>query len=193
MTDRRTHPLVIVAVALAAGGSFGCGMDWTVPDPPEEGGAGGAPGTGASSATGAKGGAGGGPGGSGACLDGDATCCEDDPNCSAECADANGNDCPVPCEQDPSQPQCLQCDVFGDCGQCADCAFQGPCADPYANCYQDQECALFLECMMSCGGDPNCAPQCYDMFPNGVAGAQELAYCIGDVCPVSCQGQSFGL
>jgi len=168
----------------------GCGIDWTVPDEPDGSGS---EGGGASSSTGGAGGQTAQGGGS-TCPDGNAECCLDDPTCETDCADANAGACPVPCDQDPNQPECMsECEALGECEQCAQCSFGGACAEVYENCLQQQECTMFIDCITNCGADAPCFDQCSGQYPNGLEGAQMVAVCVSQVCPQSCEGQIFGL
>lgn len=85
------------------------------------------------------------------------------------------------------------CDDDSGCEACQDCALEGECAGPLAQCQASFECEALLSCIDACGADAGCAEACKGAHPAGVAGVDQLAGCVlcgpcQGACDASCDG-----
>lgn len=85
------------------------------------------------------------------------------------------------------------CDDDSGCEACQDCALEGECAGPLAQCQASFECEALLSCLDACGADAGCGEACESAHPAGVAGVDQLAGCVlcgpcQGACGASCDG-----
>jgi len=82
----------------------------------------------------------------------------------------------------------VSCDNTGDCNVCADCTFQGTCAQTYDDCINESDCIAFSDCLdQTCNGDPNCMDLCAQQHPVGAPLYWALIDCVVcEQCPNDC-------
>jgi hypothetical protein len=81
-----------------------------------------------------------------------------------------------------------RCDTLADCGSCALCAAQGPCADRYAACNALHGCVDAVVCALACRPDDLvCITSCAAPFPGIGDAALALYTCARcEQCPALC-------
>jgi hypothetical protein len=84
------------------------------------------------------------------------------------------------------------CDSLPSCDQCMMCALQADCADEFAACQNDPDCAALMNCLGGCA-DGACIQQCFNDYPGGPV-FDALVYCqFCDACPTICDAASMGI
>ena len=83
-----------------------------------------------------------------------------------------------------------QCDKTGDCAACATCASQNDCAKQMQECEASPDCAQAVQCVTSCGSDPQCLEKCGIKDASQIPQLESLVSCVVcDVCPSDCANQ----
>jgi hypothetical protein len=85
----------------------------------------------------------------------------------------------------------MACDELKACGNysegCTACAVTQDCAEPYQNCFADEQCLYFSKCFDACKKDVGCQQACAEMNPQGADRHTKLIRCIVcEACPTSC-------
>jgi len=84
------------------------------------------------------------------------------------------------------------CDGSGNCDQCAQCAESGTCQGALDGCFNDNACALLVQCLSTCQNQ-QCADQCFTQYQQGLPSYDQLFGCVvcGE-CPSDCDGPAQG-
>jgi hypothetical protein len=78
------------------------------------------------------------------------------------------------------------CGGHGDCEECQQCAFDGPCLDSYNACFISEECYPYVDCRNLCV-DQECIDDCAADYPDGAILFAALSDCLlCDVCVEDC-------
>ncbi|AUX42558.1 latent transforming growth factor beta-binding protein [Sorangium cellulosum] len=120
-------------------------------------------------------------------------------DCAARtCSRTNNGVCDEPegtdlCDEGTDVADCsgaASCDAPDvSCDACNECANEAGCADELDACIIDDFCALFVECMASCGDNDACLEDCAAAYPSGSDLYADYATCVMcDECYVSCGG-----
>ena len=82
------------------------------------------------------------------------------------------------------------CDESGNCRECAQCAFDGPCASEWDECFATPDCQNFQECISDCMGG-GCFFECQQEYPQGAEIFLTAYRCILCVeCEEDCAGEA---
>ena len=162
--------IVVAASFVACALTWGCGLDWTVPERNDGSGA-----------------------GSGGASSGSSSSADSSTSSSASTSTTGTTTATTTTTTSSSATSGrgggpVDCESLGSCEACVSCGEEGLCKGVVDACYADVECSYFDDCQWQCP-DILCVDNCEYQYPNGANLWYGAAYCINcDACHASCPG-----